>query len=66
MSKQGLKVKKAKVSNEFRFGNAGTLILHEVAMLLAVIGGRRLVVKAAVFPDEGQEIPLLLSKEFMR
>lgn len=64
--KRGMKVKRAKVSNEFRFGNAGTLQSHEVAMIPGHIAGKRIVVKAAVLPGSGAETPLLLSKEFLR
>lgn len=64
--KHGLKVKRATVSNEFKFGNAGTLQSTEVAMIPGHVAGKRIVVKAAVLPGSGQETPLLLSKEFLR
>lgn len=64
--KSGMKVKRAKISNEFKFGNAGTLQSSEVAMIPGHIAGKRIVVKAAVLPGTGAETPLLLSKEFLR
>lgn len=61
---KGLKVRRARVSSEFRFGNNGTLESHEVALLPAEIAGKRLVIRAAILPNQGRTTPLLLSKEF--
>ena len=62
----GLKTSRARVHSEFRFGNAGTLTSEEAVLLPANIAGKRVVVRAAILPDEGSETPLLLSKEFLR
>ena len=66
LERQGMTVKRARIPNDFRFGNAGVLRSSEVAMLPANVAGVRVVIKAAVLPDEGQETPLLLSKEILR
>ena len=52
--KFGLRIRKKKVSNEFRFGNAGTLMSHEVAMIPACVQDKKIVVKAAILPDKCQ------------
>lgn len=56
---QGYKVEKSRVRSEFRFGNAGTLVADQVALLPAVIDGRKIIVKAAILPDEGSITPIL-------
>lgn len=66
LSKKGLKVQKARVSNEFRFGNNGVLTSDMMALIPAVLGGKRFIIKAAVLPKEGENTPLLLSKELLR
>ena len=66
LERQGMTVKRARIPNDFRFGNAGVLRSSEVVMLPANVAGARVVIKAAVLPDEGQETPLLLSKEILR
>lgn len=64
--KSGMKVKRAKISNEFKFGNSGTLQSSEVAIIPGHIVGKCIVVKAAMLPGTGAETLLLLSKEFLR
>eukprot|EP00435_Cladocopium_sp_Y103_P072919 s192_g41.t1 len=66
LSEHGMKTRRAKVSSEFRFGNNGILSSEEVVLIPACIGGKRIIVKAAVLPAEGSYTPLLLSKEFLR
>lgn len=66
LKKQGYKIHKAKVSSEFRFGNNGTLMSREVALLPANIAGKRVVIKAAILPEQGRNTPLLLSKELLK
>ena len=63
---QGLSVQRAQVQNAFRFRNAGTLESTETVLLPAILGKKKLVIKAAVLPGQGSETPLLLSKEFLR
>ena len=46
----GMGVKKAKVSNQFRFGNSGTIQSDESVLLPANVCGNRFVIKAAVLP----------------
>ena len=53
-------------SNEFRFGNNGTLISKEVAIIPACVNRRRILIRASILPDSGCLTPLLLSKEFLR
>lgn len=50
---------KSRVRSEFRFGNAGTLVADQVALLPAAIDGRKTIVKAAILPDEGSITPIL-------
>ena len=66
LSEKGLKVQKARVSNEFRFGNNGVLKSELMALIPAILGGKRFIIKAAVLPKEGENTPLLLSKELLR
>ena len=53
-------------TNEFRFGNAGTITSTEVARIPIHIGRSRLVVNAAVLPGTGARTPLLFSKELLK
>lgn len=66
LQKQGYQVKRVKGDSTFKFGNAGTLVSREVAILPACLGGKRFLVKASILPGDGQFTPLLLSKEFLR
>ena len=66
LNSRGLRVRRRKEVNEFRFGNAGTLISSEVALIPVTIGRSRLIVHAAVLPGTGQHTPFLLSKELLR
>ena len=66
LKKQGLKAKKAKVSNHFKFGNSGTIQSEETVLLPANLAGKRFVIKAAILPEGGKDTPLLLGKELMR
>ena len=52
--------------NTFRFGNSGELVSSEVAMIPSNIGGRNVVIHAAVLPGAGSSTPLLLSKELLK
>ena len=66
LMKQGYKVKKVPGEFSFRFGNSGTLVSREIAVLPACLGGKHFALKASILPKEGKCTPLLLSKEFLR
>ena len=66
LKRQGYRVVRKRGESEFRFGNAGTLVSREVAIIPACVGSRKFLIKAAVLPGTGQNTPLLLSKEFMK
>ena len=66
LMKQGYKVKKVPGQFAFRFGNSGTLVSHEIAILPACLQGKHFVLKASILPAEGKCTPLLLSKECLR
>ena len=63
---QGYKTIHQQGESEFRFGNAGTLVSKEVVILPANIGGKNLLIRAAVLPGSGQYTSLLLSKELLK
>lgn len=54
LKKQGYQVKRVKGNSTFRFGNAGTLVSQEVAILPCCLGGKKFLVKASILPDEGR------------
>ena len=62
----GLRVKRVKCRNRFRFGNSGALESEEVAIIPAKIGSKVICVKASVLNGHGSRTPLLLSKELLR
>lgn len=51
---RGLKVKRLKGVNVFRFGNAGELTSTEIAHIPVYLGSTPVVIKAAVLPGSGQ------------
>ena len=63
---RGLKVKRLKGVNVFRFGNAGELTSTEIAHIPVYLGSTPVVIKAAVLPGSGAKTPLLLSKELLK
>ena len=64
--KQGYKVRRVPGEFSCRFGNSGTLVSREIAVLPACLGGKHFALKASILPNEGKCTPLLLSKEFWR
>ena len=66
LKSQGLKVLRSPCRNSFRFGNDGTLVSEEVAMLPARVGDRVFFIKAAILGGQGRNTPLLLSKELLK
>ena len=66
LNPRGLRVRRRKEANGFRFGNAGTLISSEGALIPVTMGRSRLIVHIAVLPGTGQYTPFLLSKELLR
>ena len=66
LNQKGLRVIRRHEKNEFRFGNAGTLISSEVAQIPLWLGRRRVVVHAAVLLDSGSLTLFLFSKELFR
>ena len=66
LATQGLSVKRARYRSQFRFGNSGTLVSEQIAILPARIGSRVICLKAAVLEGQGSVTPLLLSKELLR
>ena len=66
LNRQGAKVLRARATNQFRFGNSGTIQSEETVLLPANIAGKRFIIKAAVLPEGGKETPLLLSKELLK
>ena len=64
--KQGKVIIKRNEKNEFRFGNNGTLVSKEVAIIPACVNRKRILIRASILPDSGCLTPLLLSKEFLR
>ena len=63
---QGLRVLRSPCRNSFRFGNDGTLVSEEVAVLPARVGSRVFFIKAAVLGGQGRSTPLLLSKDLLK
>ena len=66
LSRRGLKVHRVEDNHDFRFGNNGMLSSTQTALLPASVGGKRIVIKAAVLPKEGKTTPLLMSKELLK
>lgn len=66
IGKQGMGIIRKNEKAEFRFGNSETLVSRECAVIPAMIGSRRLLVRASILPGKGRNTPLLLSKEFMK
>ena len=63
---KGFDVHRFGETNEFRFGNAGTLTSKEVARIPIRIGRSRMLINAAILPGSGARTPLLFSKELMK
>ena len=66
LNQKGFRVIRRHEVNEFRFGNAGTLISEEVAQIPIWLGERQVVVHAAVLPGSGSRTPFLFSKELLK
>ena len=66
MNRSGLRVVRRKEENEFRFGNAGTLISTEIAQIPLWLGRKRVVMHAAILPGTGSHTPFLFSEELLR
>ena len=63
---RGYQVYRRAEVNQFRFGNAGELASHEVAVIPVFLGSTPVVIHAAVLPGVGGKTPLLLSKELLK